>query len=295
VRAWLTHGTGSVVLGHCKRHRARTLTVENPSRHNAFSPTMMVQLREAVGQLEREVAEALPRWEDGESDAMLLAQGASYNLLVMTGSPGGSFCSGADLSLVRALVAEDRHPEEMVAFGNWMTDTMTDSLNRLSRLPVVSVSYLEGPALGGGAELATATDFRVMSPAARIQFVQARMGVSPGWGAAWRLREIVGPSMAVRLLTGGRALDASAAESVGLSDATVSPLQSQCSCGNATCPLASLPDRKSLSLPAPEVFPSVLAANKMAVLRPELEQAWFSRVWGRSHQRVLLQSLFARN
>jgi len=44
--------------------------------------------------------------------------------------------------------------------------------------------------MGGGAELATSTDFRVMSTKAKIQFVQSRMGVSCGWGGTSRLVKV---------------------------------------------------------------------------------------------------------
>jgi enoyl-CoA hydratase/carnithine racemase len=44
--------------------------------------------------------------------------------------------------------------------------------------------------MGGGAELATSTDFRVMSPRAKMQFVQSRMGVSCGWGGTSRLVKV---------------------------------------------------------------------------------------------------------
>jgi len=52
------------------------------------------------------------------------------------------------------------------------------------------VAALGGPAMGGGAELATSTDFRVMSTKAKIQFVQSRMGVSCGWGGTSRLVKV---------------------------------------------------------------------------------------------------------
>jgi hypothetical protein len=59
--------------------------------------------------------------------------------------------------------------------------------------------------MGGGAELATSTDFRVMSTKGKIQFVQSRMGVSCGWGGTSRLvkvREGRSPSCEERLARG---------------------------------------------------------------------------------------------
>ncbi|KAJ3317677.1 enoyl CoA hydratase domain-containing protein 1, partial [Gonapodya sp. JEL0774] len=55
-------------------------------------------------------------------------------------------------------------------------------------------------AIGGGAETTTACDFRVMHPMATVRFVQAKMGVVPGWGGANRLTRLVGAKEALRLL-----------------------------------------------------------------------------------------------
>lgn len=46
--------------------------------------------------------------------------------------------------------------------------------SRLRQLPLVSVAVIAGPAVGGGAELTTACDTRVVSSTAHIQFVQAK-------------------------------------------------------------------------------------------------------------------------
>ena len=78
-------------------------------------------------------------------------------------------------------------------------------------------TYLQGLAVGGGAELTTATDFRLVTPRARVAWVQvsgdqseafnhttdqsqARMGVAPGWGGARRLVNIVGRQRALELM-----------------------------------------------------------------------------------------------
>jgi hypothetical protein len=67
-----------------------------------------------------------------------------------------------------------------------------------------------GDAVGGGAELSTATDFRVMASHAGIAFVHPRMGLVPGWGGARRLGGIVGGRRALRLA--GSAVRTSAAD-----------------------------------------------------------------------------------
>ncbi|XP_018612686.2 ethylmalonyl-CoA decarboxylase [Scleropages formosus] len=169
------------------------LTISNPERMNAFSGTMMLQLQEQVTQLEG--------WREGKG---LVVRGAA-----------GTFCSGSDLNAVRAI----SNPEDGVKMCKFMQDTLT----RLLRLPLISVALVEGRALGGGAELTTACDFRLMTPGSEIQFVHKHMGLVPGWGGAARLVRIVGSQNALKLLSAAQKVNSSYAEQIGLSDGVVSP------------------------------------------------------------------------
>lgn len=72
--------------------------------------------------------------------------------------------------------------------------------------------------MGGGAELTTACDFRVMSSQARMQFVQLRMGTSTGWGGGSRLVDLVGRRTALDVLLSMRRLSASDCQLLGLCD-----------------------------------------------------------------------------
>ncbi|KAJ8013401.1 hypothetical protein DPEC_G00052880 [Dallia pectoralis] len=164
------------------------LTVNNPSRMNAFSGSMMVELEERVGQLEG--------WMEGKG---LVVQGAA-----------GTFCSGSDLNAVRAISS----PQDGVKMCMFMQNTLT----RLLRLPLFSVALVEGRALGGGAELTTACDFRLMSPGSVIQFVHKHMGLVPGWGGATRLVGIVGSQNALRMLGGSLKVDPEMGLQTGLAD-----------------------------------------------------------------------------
>ncbi|XP_061919482.1 ethylmalonyl-CoA decarboxylase [Entelurus aequoreus] len=153
------------------------LTINNPSRMNAFSGTMMVELEEKVSQLEQ--------WTHGKG---LIVQGAS-----------GTFCSGSDLNAVKAISkAQD---------GMKMCMFMQNTLTRLLRLSLMSVALVEGRALGGGAELTTACDFRLMAPGSVIQFVHKHMGLVPGWGGAARLIQLIGSQNSLKLLGGASKID----------------------------------------------------------------------------------------
>ncbi|XP_061531541.1 ethylmalonyl-CoA decarboxylase isoform X2 [Phycodurus eques] len=153
------------------------LTINNPSRMNAFSGSMMVQLEEKVSQLEQ--------WSDGKG---LILQGAA-----------GTFCSGSDLNAVQAI----SKPQD----GIKMCMFMQNALTRLLRLPMISVALVEGRAVGGGAELTTACDFRLMAPGSVVQFVHKHLGVVPGWGGAARLVHLVGSQNSLKLLSGASKVD----------------------------------------------------------------------------------------
>ncbi|KFO32585.1 Enoyl-CoA hydratase domain-containing protein 1 [Fukomys damarensis] len=162
------------------------LTLNNPSKMNAFSGTMMLQLLEKVIELEN--------WTEGKG---LIVRGAK-----------NTFSSGSDLNAVKALAT----PEDGMALCMFMQNTLT----RLTRLPLISVALVQGRALGGGAEFTTACDFRLMTPESEIRFVHKEMGIIPSWGGASRLVEIIGSREALKVLGGALRLDPKKALSIGM-------------------------------------------------------------------------------
>ncbi|NWW89222.1 ECHD1 decarboxylase, partial [Rhynochetos jubatus] len=168
------------------------LTLNNPKLMNAFTGTMMLELQERVTELES--------WKDGKG-------------LIICGA-GNTFCSGSDLNAVKA-ISNSQDGMNMCMF-------MQSTLTRLKRLPLISVALVQGKALGGGAELTTACDFRLMTPGSEIRFVHKHMGLVPGWGGAARLVRIVGSGAALRLLSGAAGADPERALRLGLSEETLS-------------------------------------------------------------------------
>uniref|UniRef100_A0A8D2PTK6 Ethylmalonyl-CoA decarboxylase n=1 Tax=Zosterops lateralis melanops TaxID=1220523 RepID=A0A8D2PTK6_ZOSLA len=165
------------------------LTLNNPKLMNAFTGTMMVELQERVTELEN--------WKDGKG---LIIHGAS-----------NTFCSGSDLNAVKEL-SNSQDGMNMCMF-------MQNTLTRLMRLPLISVALVQGKAFGGGAELTTACDFRLMTPGSEIRFVHKHMGLVPGWGGAaaalghareWLSQYTDGPAAVIRavkqVVTAGREL-----------------------------------------------------------------------------------------
>ena len=126
---------------------------------------------------------------------------------VVLSGVGGTFCSGGDLETIFKL--DKNHAEAMCMFMHTIT-------TRLFNLPLVSVAAIDGHALGGGAELVTACDFRVAASKAKIGFVQAKLNVSPGWGGGTRLVKLIGRTYALHLLISGSVIDANKALEYGL-------------------------------------------------------------------------------
>ena len=165
------------------------LALDHPAARSALTLSMMVALADAVA--------ALSDWPGG--------------LVVLSSTDPKAFCAGG---YVPELVGALDRPEAAEA----MARAMGVVLDALGALPAVSVAALDGLALGGGAELCLAADLRVASDAAAVHFVQARLGIAPGWGGARRLVRRVGRTAALRVLAAAEPLHADAAHAAGLVD-----------------------------------------------------------------------------
>ena len=93
------------------------------------------------------------------------------------------------------------------------------ALAAVRAFPVPVVAALNGDALGGGAELSMACDMRIAAPHARIGFIQGRLAISSAWGGGVDLMRLLGPSVALQLLTRSEVLDAPTARQIGLVNA----------------------------------------------------------------------------
>ncbi|MFN3430993.1 MAG: enoyl-CoA hydratase/isomerase family protein [Candidatus Sericytochromatia bacterium] len=147
----------------------------------------------------------------GHLDA--LALDADLRAVVLTAEGTRAFSAGADL---RELAELDHESARAYALSG---QAVTQAL---SRIPVPTVAALNGPAYGGGIELALACDFRLAAPGARIHYQAARLGLLPGWGGTQRLPDLVGPARAKAMMVLCQAVSPQEALSWGLVDA-VSP------------------------------------------------------------------------
>jgi len=164
------------------------VTLRRPEARNAINAAMVRELHEVCAILE-------------ERPRLLLIIGA-----------GGVFAAGADIAELR-----ERGGEQALQGIN------SRLFDRIARLPLPTVAAVDGYALGGGAELAYACDLRLASPAAVFGNPEPGLGILAAAGACWRLRDLVGASVAKQVLLAGRRLDADDAHRLGLVAEIVPP------------------------------------------------------------------------
>jgi enoyl-CoA hydratase len=87
--------------------------------------------------------------------------------------------------------------------------------DRLARLSKPTVAALNGPAFGGGLELAAACDIRVMVPGATLALPEAGVGIVPGWSGTQRLARLLPEAMVKEMALFGRRIGAERALACG--------------------------------------------------------------------------------
>ena len=111
------------------------------------------------------------------------------------------FCAGADLTITDA---------ERAA----VSDLVYDCCETIVTRPGPVIAALTGPAVGGGAQLAAASDLRIAGPGARLRWA-GPPGLELAVGA-WLLPDLVGRGPAMDLVLTGRWVDAAEALELGL-------------------------------------------------------------------------------
>lgn len=160
---------------------------------------------------------ALSRAVLAEIGAVFAAHATDVSLrgAILTGAGERCFAAGGDLHELAALRTREQ------AAG--MAADAKAALDAVREFPVPVVAALNGDALGGGAELAVACDFRVAVTGARIGFLQSRLAITPAWGGSIDLMDLVGRRRALRLMATAEMLTAQDACEGGLIDMVAAP------------------------------------------------------------------------
>jgi enoyl-CoA hydratase/3-hydroxyacyl-CoA dehydrogenase len=152
-----------------KATKVATLILNRPNRANAFNADMMTEINKALGELEKD---------------------ENARCIVITGA-GANFCGGADFAAfasgeVDAAISFSEAPHEVF--------TKIETFSK----PVIAA--VNGPAMGGGLELALACDIRIMNKTAIVRLPELTLGLLPGAGATQRLGRLIGWARAKEMI-----------------------------------------------------------------------------------------------
>lgn len=164
-----------------------TLTLDRPSRRNAFDDALITTLREEVESLGRD---------------------PDVRALVLTGA-GTAFSAGADLDWMRRAasftaaenLADARQLEAMLAV--------------LDTFPRPTIARVNGAAIGGGVGLVATCDIAIASEQAIFAMSEVRLGLLPAVVAPF-VRRAIGERACRRYFLSAERFDAVTAEALGL-------------------------------------------------------------------------------
>jgi 3-hydroxyacyl-CoA dehydrogenase / enoyl-CoA hydratase / 3-hydroxybutyryl-CoA epimerase len=150
------------------------------------------------------------------ADVRAARANTDLNGLVVRSAKPDQWLAGADLKQL---------PRASRAALETLSRQLQAICDELAWLPYPTVAMLNGPALGGGCELALACDYRIAidRPGVRIGQPEVNLGLVPAGGGTQRLPRLVGLERGLDLILSGRQLDTRRAQWVGLLDAVVHP------------------------------------------------------------------------
>lgn len=153
-------------------------------------------------------------WQELDAAITPLAGRPDLKGLVLASGKPESFVVGADLKFFAEVQPGDPAVGELVDLG-------LSVLAKIEKLPFPTCAAIDGPALGGGFELALACDYRVAGSTRKVELglPEVRVGLIPGWGGTQRLQRIIGTMHAAGLLEDGHSVDAEQAMLGGMVEA----------------------------------------------------------------------------
>jgi len=169
------------------------LTLSREARLNAISREMISELESAFDYFE------------SDSDAQIL---------IITGE-GRAFSAGADIK-ERVENSDDISVQRTSIF-------ISPLFRRIELMDKIVIAAVNGPAFGGGCELALACDLRIASTSASFALPEGKLGILPGAGGTQRLPRLVGISRAKEMMLLGMTIDPYKALDWGLVNFLVNP------------------------------------------------------------------------
>ncbi|ROZ68817.1 enoyl-CoA hydratase/isomerase family protein [Ramlibacter sp. WS9] len=223
------------------------VTVDRAQKHNALARPVLAQLAAAVR-----------------------AAGAREDVryIVVTGAGDKYFAAGGDLHDL----ANVRDEAAVMA----MMEEAGAALDAIRNCPVPVIAFLNGDAIGGGAELALACDMRLQSRHARIGYIQAKLGITSAWGGGPDLFQLIGRAHAMRMMSRCELVAAEQALAWGLADAVIADGAQGADFAAFTKPLNACPPQVLRGIKAQAIAARQGAGWKAhrAVEQKHLVQTW---------------------
>ncbi len=166
------------------RDRVADLAINRPEKLNALNEDVRSRIIGALDQL-----------ADQDDARVVILRGI-----------GEAFAAGAD---VGEFASRTPRQQRAVYRERRVYDVIAD-------FPKPVICAVHGFCIGGGNELALASDIRIADTTARFGQFEIRLGLIPGAGGTQRLARLVGPGQALRIALSGDLIDAAEAYRVGL-------------------------------------------------------------------------------
>lgn len=189
------------------------LTLNRPERLNALTSDMLVALRSAIEEAQR----------DGQVRVVLL-----------TGA-GRAFCAGQDLSEPGVAPGSD--------LGAHIEQHYKPLVLALRALEKPVIARVNGTAAGAGANLAFACDLVIAARSAQFIESFARIGLLPDTGGTWMLPRLVGHARAIGLAMLAAPMDAQRAYEWGAIWSVVDDAELDAHCDEIAKTLAAAPTK----------------------------------------------------
>lgn len=171
------------------------LTMNNPRRKNALTPTMIALMAEAWDEIDN---------DDGIRAAILTGEGSSY-------------CVGGDLAdgwMVRGPKGDNGSAP--APSGKSAGSIISEGLLLSRSLTKPLIAAVNGPCLGGGCEMLQQTDIRIAEEHATFGLPEAQLGLIAGAGSTVRLKRQIPYTKAMEMILTGDPLTAAEAYHFGL-------------------------------------------------------------------------------
>ncbi len=159
----------------------------------------------------------LEDWRELKTTFEALHTDDRVRLVVLTGR-GDHFCAGMDLSVLNGLALRVPGSADKAATLYGFIQEVQACVTAIEGCGKPVLAAIQGACIGGGVAIATACDFRVITPDAHFCVKEVDFGIVPDIGTLQRLPNLIGPSRTMELSMTARKVLAEEALAFGLAD-----------------------------------------------------------------------------